>query len=56
MTCIGMDEQMRAVVVETVQKPTILAQSLLAHILNEFLQPDGLATVRQPDAYAQKGG
>lgn len=37
MTCVGMDEAMRAVVKEVTGKPTILARTILARVVDEFL-------------------
>ncbi|MDR7542998.1 MAG: AroM family protein [Armatimonadota bacterium] len=37
MTCVGMDEAMRAVVREVTGKPVILARTILARIIDEFL-------------------
>ncbi len=37
MTCVGMDEAMRAVVREVTGKPTILARTILARVVDEFL-------------------
>lgn len=37
MTCVGMDEAMRAVVAEVTGVPVILAQSLLARIVGELI-------------------
>ena len=40
MTCVGMDEPMRAVVAETTGRPVILARSLLARVIDTLL-PSG---------------
>lgn len=37
MTCVGMDEPMRALVSEVAGKPVILARSILARVIDEFL-------------------
>ncbi len=37
MACVGMDEPMRKTVSEIVQRPIVLAQSLLAHVTAEVL-------------------
>jgi protein AroM len=37
MTCVGMDEPMRAVVREVTGRPVILARSLLSRVVDEFL-------------------
>jgi len=37
MTCVGMDEPMRAVVGEVTGKPVVLARSILARVIDEFL-------------------
>jgi len=37
MTCVGMDEAMRAIVREVTGKPVILARTILARIIDEFL-------------------
>ncbi|MBM3450996.1 MAG: AroM family protein [Armatimonadetes bacterium] len=37
MTCVGMDEAMRGVVQEVTGKPVILARTILARIIDEFL-------------------
>lgn len=37
MTCVGMDEAMRTVVREITGKPTILARTILARVIDEFL-------------------
>jgi protein AroM len=37
MTCVGMDEAMREVVAEVTGRPTILARSILARVLDELL-------------------
>jgi protein AroM len=39
MTCVGMDEPMRAVVAETTRRPVILARSLLARVVDALLPP-----------------
>jgi protein AroM len=43
MTCVGMDEAMRSIVREVTGKPVILARTILARIIDEFL-----ATERVP--------
>lgn len=44
MTCVGMDEAMRTAVQEVLPKPTILAQSILARVIDELLTaPQGMA-------------
>jgi protein AroM len=37
MTCVGMDEPMRAIVREVTGRPVILARTMLARIIDEFL-------------------
>ena len=37
MTCVGMDEGMREVVQDELQKPTILARSILARVIDELV-------------------
>lgn len=37
MTCVGMDEAMRAVVAEVTERPVLLARSLLARVIDELL-------------------
>ncbi len=37
MTCVGMDEPMRAIVSEVTGKPVVLARSILARVIDEFL-------------------
>ena len=37
MTCVGMDEAMREIVVEVTGHPTILARSILARVIDELL-------------------
>lgn len=37
MTCVGMDEAMRTIVREVTGKPTILARTILARVIDEFL-------------------
>ncbi len=37
MTCVGMDEPMRAIVREVTEKPVVLARSILARVIDEFL-------------------
>ncbi len=43
MTCVGMDQAMKTVVEEVVDKPVILARTLLAGVLNELVPTVGLA-------------
>jgi protein AroM len=43
MTCVGMDEAMRGVVQEVMGKPVILARTILARILDEFLAAGKIA-------------
>jgi protein AroM len=43
MTCVGMDEAMRTIVREVTGKPVILARTILARVIDEFL-----ATERVP--------
>jgi protein AroM len=43
MTCVGMDEAMRSIVREVTGKPVILARTILARVIDEFL-----ATERVP--------
>jgi protein AroM len=42
MTCVGMDEQMRKTVQETIERPVILAQALLAHVVAEIVAGVGV--------------
>lgn len=37
MTCVGMDERMRTIVREVTGKPVILARTILARVIDEFL-------------------
>ncbi len=37
MTCVGMDEAMRSIVREVTGKPVILARTILARVIDEFL-------------------
>jgi protein AroM len=37
MTCVGMDERMRSIVREVTGKPVILARTILARVIDEFL-------------------
>lgn len=37
LTCVGMDEEFRGAVRSVLPKPTILARSILAHVINELL-------------------
>ncbi len=43
MTCVGMDEPMRAIVGEVTGKPVILARSILARVIDEFLVTGGVS-------------
>jgi protein AroM len=43
MTCVGMDEAMRAIVRETTGKPVILARTILARVIDEFLPAERVA-------------
>ncbi|MDQ7858127.1 MAG: AroM family protein [Armatimonadota bacterium] len=40
MTCVGMDEAMRAVVRQVTGKPVILARTILARVIDEFLSAE----------------
>lgn len=44
MSCVGMDETMRSVVLEVVQRPVLLARSLLAKIIGEAVAPLAVCT------------
>jgi protein AroM len=43
MTCVGMDEPMRAIVREVTGKPVILARTILARVIDEFLAAERVA-------------
>ncbi len=43
MTCVGMDEAMRTIVREVTGKPVILARTILARIIDEFLAVERVA-------------
>ncbi len=43
MTCVGMDETMRAIVREVTGKPVILARTILARVIDEFLAAERVA-------------
>jgi protein AroM len=49
MTCVGMDESMRAAVKDGLPKPIILAQSILSKVIDELL------TVTQPSQAVKEG-
>jgi protein AroM len=46
MTCVGMDEAMRAIVSDVTGKPVILARTLLARLIDEFLAVEPVAAAR----------
>lgn len=43
MTCVGMDEAMRSIVRDVTGKPVILARTILARIIDEFLATERVA-------------
>jgi len=43
MTCVGMDEAMRDIVREVTGKPVILARTILARVIDEFLPKERVA-------------
>ncbi len=43
MTCVGMDEAMRAITSEVTGKPVILARTILARVIDEFLAAERVA-------------
>ncbi len=43
MTCVGMDEAMRTIVSEVTGKPVILARTILARVIDEFLTAERVA-------------
>ncbi len=46
MTCVGMDEAMRAIVRDVTGKPVILARTILARVIDEFLASERVAATR----------
>jgi protein AroM len=46
MTCVGMDEAMRTIVREVTGKPVILARTILARVVDEFLAEERVAAAR----------
>lgn len=43
MSCVGMDEAMRSIVCEVTGKPVILARTILARVIDEFLAAERVA-------------
>ena len=43
MTCVGMDEAMRSIVRDVTGKPVILARTILARVIDEFLTTERVA-------------